>query len=560
MTIPNYLVIRVLENVLTLSDTLEYLLCFLEKFTLVSKQWNEQVIPKLHYKTYIILPNRKVPNISRVSRLIQTHSDLTFSLPFNISIKNQFDQNLLDIVSHRIVDIFSWGIPEKETLDYFPNLTKCKISLTEQDVYTLSDQYKSIVFSIHGHAVHSNFNLVKNQICLNGIKRLACTSNSLEQFILQNPTPTPLKITSLSISNIRMRVNPLYLLLENLTNTIKLDLCSIQFVDYFSPFFDTILNKIISLSNLTSSLKSMILNFPDFKILPTTIERVLPMLVHLDSLILDFEPNIKEDVIVQPQCLKNSFVYSFKQQQRPTENESGSILSKFRRIIITSSIVPRSDQDLMNSKAINNLEKLIVFSSANNQQSKVNYANVIIQRNLPSLKDIKFYQPTDEYPNYDNSKLFQFGDYLESLMKNQCLKSIEFGVATIQTVNQFLQSNHPSITSLTIEILDINEDDKEIVEDMVKLLHQHKTLKHFYINECTTFESPFQPKHFIDILKFNHSLVALSLPRLSDTSDIDKSILIDLENAIKSNHSITNIGNIGQDLSLPFLKSLYNAQ
>ncbi|KYQ92138.1 hypothetical protein DLAC_06979 [Tieghemostelium lacteum] len=539
--LPNYLLISMLDYLIGVTPNLDYLFNFLHKFEVICKEWNQKVLPRLHYGTYILpVKYSTIPSIEhKLKHLIEW--GIKFSLPINYNYLLAYEPDFLELIKNNVSKISTPEIPNKKTLDFFPNLSECRMCITKSDERLPDMVYYSSPIDQGGRNIQfvvskiSSSSEIDHSALFKGVRlEVLLFSKPIPLYIanyFRNNPREGIMIKELTLRSLSIPRDLVYILIQNLKITTLLEFDNAMISDANGNLaykFDDDLDAITQMPLMRGSLEEFYFVMPNCSLLPETTSKVLPRIKHLKIISLVFGSNRYKDNGENIQSKGNSFDYRFVRHLDTVYSDhlNGSMSqilkdNKKYNIYISSSILPDPEgSNPLQSLIFNDLKQASIFIGYSNEpfrQAKLDFTNQLIRKNLPNLRQMKFLAPhqTKEYEDFSMTESFNILDYMESLMSNRYLQSIEFESITIGDLVKFLNANHPTINSIKIYSLeDSGTEHNPTLNDLVEILRNNTTLTKLKLGYFNLSSRPdlTNLKMYTNILEVNRSLITFKIP------------------------------------------------
>ncbi|KYQ88368.1 hypothetical protein DLAC_11066 [Tieghemostelium lacteum] len=546
--LPNYLIIQILRNLINFCDEIEYLNSFLVRFTLVSKDWNQNVIPKLHcINTLNYEDGIEQCSKRQFQRIIK--SGVTFELSFRPDITGSEDIQYL--VKDLTTKLSVKGL--NRNFDDFP-----KIKLINLSVY---NNRSGLEFLDHQYFIDKGINLDifalpdpddSPTICRTLIK----LPNIITLFLMDiqhclkftKDFPSLSTLTNLTLCKITFTtIEDFYAIIDNATKLDFLDIEKIDFSKVISNPYDKIIERIVN-SPSSKTLEILGLINSQGSISYSSILMLIQYLVKVTKLSL-FSGKLIVDSYNQPRLPGKiqHMSLEFDQIDRPTFGML-DIFSHFP--LVSLSISPRTlhnidlTKDFCSRPIFRDLSTLTITKLLNctenedlsKQESLTTYfINKVISANIKSLTSMYLSGVKDDSP-------FIFKEFKESLQRNTSLTHLNINHIDIDNCIEFLENSPPTIRKIQLKMLDLG---KGSYRSLIKPLQKHKYLLSFDI-KCWLISYGMIPL-YLEILKHNKTLTSLQFPTtLRDVVTPEQ--LSELKSILNSNDQINTIRTNNDDI------------
>ncbi|KYQ88370.1 putative cell surface glycoprotein [Tieghemostelium lacteum] len=543
MKIPNTTTINILNNIVNIRhnekvvylNSIEYLYAFIRKFTLISKEWNEKVIPKLCPRNPFILDNYNRIEKSQLEFLIK--SKIQFQVYLNLNIVNELD-DLKTLIKDRVSTLHLSTVPNHFVVTGYPNLKSLLLSISESDqLEDLDDK------NLEKHGIKLDLSLspsdglVDSRIHEYIFNMKALSSFQLydyhKDFIVLPNAPFYKTLKSLSLISVFFdEYNHLEQLFKNLEITEEIYISSLSFISYPENMNEMLLD---CLSNIKITPTISNLTVEGVTATPwSSLIKLFNSLVSLKKFSMStecFEPD-SEELLISQQTLDLLSLVTFE--------PSTCILPKISSLKCKSLIVSDLSNpdmildDLFPSPLLSNLmefkfHNLNQFNSYSHNLSE--FFNSLIRFNSENLKSIEVELGTNFYGNA----------LVESISKNSNLKWLTIISSDINSLVNLLKSLPLSIEYIKVNVLQVQKF--EDFNTIVPHLQCNQSLKVFVIGDIQpsilTNNISYMPM-CIEILSKNNHLSTLILP-YSTMSTATNSDLESLEHILKSNTNLSHL-------------------
>ncbi|KYQ88367.1 hypothetical protein DLAC_11065 [Tieghemostelium lacteum] len=540
--LPNYLIVQILRNLINFCHRIKYLNSFLVRFTLVSKDWNQNVIPKLHC-TNTLNYEDGIEQCSKrqFQRIIK--SGVTFELSF---IPNRTDT---EDVKYLVKDLTTKLSGERlyRNFDDFP-----KIKLIKLSVY---NDLSGLEFLDHQYLIDKGINLDISAIpdpkdTPTFCRTLLTLPNIITLFLMDiqhclkftKDFPSISTLTNLTLFTITFTtIEDFYAIIDNATKLNFLDIEKIDFSKVISNPYDKIIERIVN-SPSSKTLNNLNLGNSQGSISYSSILMLIQYLVKLTRLSL-FSEKLIVDSYNQPTSSGKIQYMSleFDQIDSPTFDML-DIFSHFS--LLSLSISPGTlynndlTKDFCSRPIFRDLSTLTITRLLNctenedfsKQESLTTYfINKVISANIKSLTSMYLSGVKDDSP-------FIFKEFKESLQRNTSLTHLNFNHIDIDNCIEFLENSPPTIRKIQVKILDMLTSS---FSRLIKPLQNHKYLLSFDVNRCSV-SCDIIPL-YLEILKHNKTLTSLQFPTSYSKDVVTPEQLSELKIILNSNDQINTI-------------------
>ncbi|KYQ88369.1 hypothetical protein DLAC_11067 [Tieghemostelium lacteum] len=547
--LPNYLIIQILRNLINFCDKIEYLNSFLVRFTLVSKDWNQNVIPKLHcINTLNYEDGIEQCSKRQFQRIIK--SGVTFELSFRPDITGSEDVQYLvkDLTTKLSV------LRLTRNFDDFP-----KIKLINLSVYNCPS---GLEFLDHQYLIDKGINLDifvlpdlddTPTIC----QTLLTLPNIITLFLMDiqhclkftKDFPSLSTLTNLTLFTITFTtIEDFYAIIDNATKLDFLDIEKIDFSEFILNPYDKIIERIVN-SPCSKTLETLGLTNSQGSISYSSILMLIQYLVKLTRLSL-FSEKLIVDSYNQPTSSGKIQYMSleFDQIDSPTFDML-DIFSHFS--LVSLSISPGTlcnhdlTKDLCSRPIFRDLSALTITKLLNctenedlsKQESLTTYfINKVISANIKSLISLNISCTKKDSP-------FIFKEFKESLQRNTSLTHLNINHIDIDNCIEFLENSPPTIRKIQVIMLDLVTSS---FRRIIKPLQKHKYLLSFDVNKCSV-SCDIIPL-YLEILKYNKTLTSLQFPTSYSKDAVTPEQLSELKRILNSNDQINTIRTNNDDI------------
>ncbi|KYQ94128.1 hypothetical protein DLAC_04409 [Tieghemostelium lacteum] len=566
MVVPNYVIINILDLIVSQFKELEYILEFFKKFTLISSQWNKEIIPKLNFDRIEFGVDQSNDSIKKWVQFTEK-----YHIEYTVVLSTELQSELFEKVKNQVVEA---------TFSSMPVYQKFKPSKLLKVINFTFSSTKNIYFNPLDNVT---FNLCLDGdlfddgglAILNQDKHHAVlvqdyfTTLSLKSVVINENISIPVKrnLQDLTLKSSNLSEPILKNLLENSPNLkrLKIDGCS------FYPkieSFDCVLEAIVR-ANLSWDTLEIIYHSP------VNIQAIIDFInqIKVRSLTLIFS-NISYTSSQQPQTflITNTNIQSF--YFLPLERlkfphvkpfhllDKWQDRSNFRSIQIFKSVdCSKYLNEMVHLKSLESRES----NSSNIDPKQQEYINNVIIANKPSLKEI-----TIESLCFQDGPKVNFLKIQSSvLLQNSYIRVLNITSATLSNCVDLINSNHPSLTHLTIR--NLIQSPNIDMPSLVTPIGQNHTLQSLVISSgyCDNIDHrnsknanyttlPF----YIQILEVNKTISKLQMPWVLDSVNKDDKIISDglthdLDKVLLKNNTIKQIY-ISKYITNQYLKSNIN--
>ncbi|KYQ94152.1 hypothetical protein DLAC_04441 [Tieghemostelium lacteum] len=551
MILPNHIVQAILEYLLNHSEDLKYLVSFIKRYTLISKQWNREIISKLRIKRSIVIDTTS-------NEMINTWIYLSdrYGVNYNVIYKKQdrnWNGSFRDKVIAIILDDVSSG--DNELFSTYSNLKKVTYRVKSIDIKYMSLKLLEPQNDKYSYNIHAYGNYIYTG------------DSSSDNIQTSNPSITDI----LFGKNIFEKIGIMYC-------NIKFNLPTTFNNCQFSRLNDLSLNglmisKLILSTVLEHSFQLKYLYLESITITPEdTFDWVLEKLIPLENLInIRINVNIKtnfENIISflnHTKCVEISIQFGNIQYQSVSQvliaHVDNHRIEQFNFQVIDG-FTPMNDSLrgytlLPRWKNKSNLKEITIYkpdiSISQSLTGMVNLQSIYIHFNHTSTQEslnniFELNLPSLEYFNIVSLDAQIPYVRTESLMMNRYLTALYISNVNYIECITILGCNHPTIIDITFHYLLFTKGDD--TQELLNVLKCHQSLRHLqiYSSNIRRIENDdpitqYNSIHFtIEILRENRNYITLSLPPFSK---INKSHISSLETVLSENHTI-------QCISLPF--------
>ncbi|KYQ89739.1 hypothetical protein DLAC_09707 [Tieghemostelium lacteum] len=514
---------------------------FLQKFTLISKQWNISIIGKLH-NSHVIRINDNSNN--DYCLLLKKLSSL---YGFNIAIKyicnkpSSEEQDPLvslfcDNIQHYMINTQT----KIQSIQRFKNLKMLTLitSIKEPNFFVNIDwewcHQRSIELEI---TLLNTISKESVEQILNNFKMVTLIHGQFDFQDLKLLPPQQLMIQKIELKSLTTTIQVLAELFSKLPRLEILTLSYMGFNggDKVDGIFTKILSDLPQLNELTifdnqkiqlKSIKDLVMN-TRVKIL----KLALIFLKTSETQELEFQwSNTHLEQVEMEDCRigrKNCLFNHWK------------LTPNIRCIKLYDALSDDYDYSTMLCRdSLINLKKLDV-NMTEYKKSTLQFLNSIIRMNLENLDEISF----DFLDEGVNPRVYIYQDIKESFNLNTHIRKLELPDINFTDLNEFLESNHCSIRHLRIEYLEI---EKELLPSFWKSIQNNKTLNSIKILNFYPLIRQFDRiEGYLDIMKDleNDNLHSIRLPygNLKYSEDKTNSILSELSIHLKNHPHIVHL-------------------
>ncbi|KYQ94105.1 hypothetical protein DLAC_11585 [Tieghemostelium lacteum] len=492
-----------LEYLVNQFDEFDYFCYFFRHYTLISKQWNTEILPKLRIVDYYIVIFDKTDPLD-----IQILSNLTnrFKLKYRISIGacNLKIYNLKDKVHHvRLCQDFITA-SDLETLSNYKYLKKIKLSqfspFTDRGCEVLSNfasSNKGIKLSLDGVG-NTDKPIISCLFNLNILHSLIFSND-----VIPNDTVFQLNgISKLNLTSIYSQLDTICRLFENTPNLEKLCLFDNSLEE--GQYFDDVLKKITHLQQLKELLLGVSdsCNFQSIVYLLNNVKSVNTdvtfHMVHYESV---------EDVLSSK--INNSNIHTF---------DFSSPL-KF---------TPETDE-------LNNFNLLSIWDDKSHLQ------HICVKRKKDLLVDLptSIYSLKTNYTLNKNVVSETYSSLLEVLIDNRLINLTEINIDDLRATDMkiILNSQIPKLTIVKVQFLN---DQNGLNQDLIQTIQNNHTVTNLFIFHLSWYKLYSFYETAIQVLKVNNTLVSLYLPYYKN-DEVTQQYIDSFKEIIINNHTIRRI-------------------
>ncbi|KYQ89808.1 hypothetical protein DLAC_09778 [Tieghemostelium lacteum] len=551
--LPQYLNIKILEYLLNLSKNRAHILYFFQKFTLISKDWNRHIIPKLSFiRGYYPF---SFDNRANVVKLARWSPKLEFQLEgpmkeiplfnnFVKSMKNSVTSVVCKEISSKLFDAFPMikqitletfakqdsGIDNLD-IGYYIVSTKRKLSIIWNGTKPLLNIFwvkdlildKLTIYRIPDELLeHLKSDTLKHKMGIEHLYFGSLTSYK-DDLTLEKFLERVVHLKSIKFVNIHSNLN------NNSIIDALIQGASINSLEHFEliyekkikPLGSTLsLSKLVQFLNSTKKLHT--LSLVNLSIVNDYVTQLSPL------------PSLTSVTIKHLSGDSKSILYIFLKQ------------SAIRNLCISNDLI--SDiPELINSQLIDNLQEL-VLTLVDFSGNVLPFLSSLLNSNKKNFKRLKFtYNQKLDY--HHQSKIISFGSLLKDLELNKNLEELYIDYALMEELTSFLKQNHPSIK--TLEIGKIGDplwqsDLMEIYTEIRESFEKNHRLENFKIGEYYHFETISDDIHLQFILMQSNRLLTISLPKRKGTYEYSPGE--SLRNHLESNQNILSLDCIPNQL------------
>ncbi|KYR02095.1 hypothetical protein DLAC_00895 [Tieghemostelium lacteum] len=523
--LPHHIIKCILEYILNQCSIVEYVVVFMKKYTLISREWNVKIIPKVQlYNDLHILSNLNRPELALYRIFVEALLKLyqisnrfhwyNFGLITREYKEIQFLQDRFRVVSqskaypitsgshelkskYKNLELLNLELQVRETgnqkygkefKQYFNNLIctvsdqsaksvtcNLKIKATKDDIVQLSTEELETIF---------------NSSCLKSISLDEIKLNIPVKYDIENFQPN--RLVTINLWSVSMDKWVFEMILHCSQHYLKrLELNYIQISDTNTSLTDIVSQ--LTTSSLSMNLQNLIIR-STFSI---SFSSYIEFLNQVKSKEVLLQAKFTSELATVPEfsinnsnieCFSfcNDFVYCNKVPIRVSLFDSWKSKSSLKSVLIDRIQVQTSCADLVNLTSVrystNNLEQLLNF-------------------NLPKLTDLH------------RSSYMLSNEDTNSIVNSKYLQKITLTHLDFAEYLKLVTVDHPSLVSMTLEYVNSHNGpmDLPIMIDSIKK-NRNLTYLDIKVPQISSFTGYDKYKAFVEILSVNHNLQSLYLP------------------------------------------------
>ncbi|KYQ94129.1 hypothetical protein DLAC_04411 [Tieghemostelium lacteum] len=530
MSIPNYFIQSILEYSINQNVKLNYLIGFIRKWTMISKQWNREIIHKLRIKKPIHLS--RFTKSDKILKWIELSN--RYQIIYQVDLGDKVSSTWLSMIADRVTVITNFGIKDEDYLRQFSNIQLVTFKMSsETQLNTLKSGYKGngveyqFSFATLDY-IFSNLVIEDNNLLEAMFNKNNFTSISLYKFTIFPKQKFSYQgmslLNSLDLKFIGIEQNILVELVEKSPNLKRLILVnvSIHRKSSIEPILDSIAlsnHKYLEYLFIKSELIS-----PYNKILPI-INRTTAKDVYINIPL-----SISQVSDVTTSTISNTSIQSFSFRNNPMKTEDKtlddfSLIQVWKDLSSLTSVTIHSDVEYIHYiKQMKNLKTLRIIDSV---ITKTPTTDLLLQLDIGSLVDLTIV----------NKEILSIS---KGLQDNHHLRVISIHKVEIEDTITILKSNHPTLIDITIkELIAIGRD---LILLFLQALQNNQTIRH-----CRIPFIDFTKLNILDLLNYNYysfiidiigvnrTLLSLELPHHKSSTPITQLQLNNFEQSLSSN-------------------------
>ncbi|KYQ94213.1 hypothetical protein DLAC_04507 [Tieghemostelium lacteum] len=552
VTLPHYILKNILEYIVNQCTETEYVLGFLKKYTLISKEWNSKIIPSLVMTRDLVQPHVHSPRPSYVNFLIEL---LKLSDKMNWDFCNlHYSEKYKGLPSTMNPRISSVDIGQQLELipifyNRFPNLRQMKFQNMKEELSDLhnmlvkfetereSKNLKPIELHLHYQGYISYYNgfqryeSIPLDIIFGNTDFYKVTFDSI-MLVQSNHFPptlpyTPNRIVEINLDIVKIDKPLLDTIIDLSSHCKKFSIRDLIIIPNVS--FDTVLEKLAK-SNMV--LESLSVSTPE----EVTIQTLIAFINHINtkelSLLFDIV-KVENEEFIHKAIITNNTIKSIGYMLLGGLNGYNfNLYDKWQNRDKLENISIQNSMDNVHEYAHEMVSmKSVVLGQGYNRQG----IDKLLRMNLPNLTNFEFTQ----------SKHIRFP--VETLVENRYIQSITCYNGIL--LNEFLLIiNSKEMVSLSkLDVLNISFSNQiQNQNDMISFIHairMNNKLTHLTIVGDSLFRNDEiynNYKIYLEILFHNKTLQKFILPG-QNFPKLIRWHLIKFEKMLKANNTILHL-------------------
>ncbi|KYQ94130.1 hypothetical protein DLAC_04412 [Tieghemostelium lacteum] len=524
MTLPHHIIKEILDYHLNIETNVDYVINFIKKYTLLSKECNSGVIPKLVLVKEI--ENIHFDQVKELTKLSIKYHWYNFRFRYKYN-GGDIDTHVKDRISTLIVEQRLHEFPMDFT-HQFRNLKSIECEIKKQDLSPngfpkwAENQSTSITYQLKTiHTYNDEETLYE------------LTSKSFTRSNLNNRTLNLSWELAKSVSHQFNRLEYIYIfkvamekwmfdfIIDHSPLCTRMDLHSITITPL--DIHDHVLEKI---ANSSMVFKCLSINGKNKYTYQSVVEFINK--INCDYLILDLE-NLLNKEISKP--IYNNTI------KRVSFNDNVSCYLRDWKskdsIHLLTMVTECNYQEAI--KEFKNLERMDFYSNYTSTNSR--FQEVIdytLNLNLPKLKTMSFRNQTQARESHSFKSLYA-NRYIHTLLVQNIL---------VDEFSRIMDLNHP-----TLENFELNIDRIKNVKKMTKSIQQNRTITNLMIHSSFADKigkKPCENKYdiiqiYIDVLSVNRTLVNLKILYLTHMNFLNEKQIDTFQNILKNNSVIMGL-------------------
>ncbi|KYQ93334.1 coenzyme Q biosynthesis protein [Tieghemostelium lacteum] len=532
--LPNVIIIEILEHILNSFVKIESLPYFVDRFSLVSKKWNREILPKLRKSDHIYLGGKEDILFTQLQRIAKSGIQYTLKIRLSEPDVDVFYPLIKDNVKTLICD----SLTNREIRSY-PNLELIDISVYNPGTgieeidkeYIFDNNIKMDIFYCHSD---SNDPVTQAVLHAPNVQTIFLMCGNFE-FKFLNGCQSYATITSFTIyATTLQRLDYITVILENLVMATTIDIDDINFIETDSEMLNKIACK-VSTANISKTIENLTLVYKEschisnssilnlFAKLP----KLQKLSIKITTLIIDYTDPVKSknfrqlDLVFREIVKTDSTLFLLNSYSQLTA----------KSLVLSSQLLLDIPNNFWETPLFTKIESLIIESISDKSLSS-DTVNIVVSK-LP-IKSLAFSGIENKYHTFP----IQWDSLKLSLLKNKDLTSIHFGTMEVQSCSDLLLLKIPNLKEIIINNLRMDIGSPFLT--LVNCLKFHETLEKFHAIQ-SSYTGYSQLNTVIDILQNNYKLTELILPfaKFKDSDLIIKQQLPILNKILKTNTNIS---------------------
>ncbi|KYQ94150.1 hypothetical protein DLAC_04436 [Tieghemostelium lacteum] len=544
-TLPNLIVQYILEHLLKKSDKLIYYVDFIRYYTLISKQWNREIIPKLRLGNITIHTGNRIPIIKKWAHLVNR-----FDIQHTISIY-YFEKlrEWTDMIKENITSIAQYPKSNFSLDDhnYFKNINTVKLAINLNYETFKSDLFVPIdnveyECTLIGHETQlddlkHDQDLPVVMFNQNFFKSINLYDVTLKHRMpLGKPPILNTKLLHLKINDGAIHHNIINSIFENCGNLETLHLTNVVVVESPVPDVDC-LCQVVQNARF-SSLKQLVLRIVN-PIHFTTIVSLLNN-ISVSQATLDFRDILYDSIeqvltsqitnttIRKMEFVKNTFKPNVKELEYFSFADIWTDKSHLTKIRIHKCF----DYSGYLSEMVRLKSIEIHENNTKVNQTAQDTLEAAIKLNIPPLKSIRIVSINYTTSRLQiSSKILKFNNHITSVVLN--------GIS-LQDCYDIINSDHPSLTKLCVYYLVFSDSSCRDFNKLLIPIQSNRNMKYLALHGTEWGNFNYNIFDFlISILKLNSNYIQLIVPEKGGYQDQH---LLSFKQILKSNTTIKQLG------------------
>ncbi|KYR00369.1 hypothetical protein DLAC_03114 [Tieghemostelium lacteum] len=521
--LPNIIVKEILQYLINFAGDRNINL-FLQKYTIICKEWNQKIIPSLKIEHNILVDTKdKSYGLDLLNRYQVEYNLVAFvtskNLISNITANlDKITKLSISLMDHGIIEATVELLPSLKQLLLECNLTNANVKVGElvqlplqkwfetKDLYIQIDMRLVDNFALNASDFMRVYPWSKNGLFSSGSLLL------LNSSLIGDISHPICNIQSLELTEVKIDIKSFSVLFSNSPHFTTIQLCGIRNVNNNNDgeFQDCLVNTIMDLNlpNL-EYLEIVDHEYPiQFKTLVKLYKdtKVKNLTTNYPSFIKSKSDNLSQE-ISNPHIEIFHFTsfYYGKSKKKMNFLKNWKSKSSLKHIVIDSKLLDSTDSKDYTLDTFTNLTKISYYSH------NFNLLNSIVQLNLSKLQFIDI---------YNQNTTPSISTLIQPLQLNHTITSVSLTHSDFTFCQNLLSMNHTTIEHIHIVYLSLQiEDAPQTLIQAIKNNNVIRTLTIKYFNRVS--QKYHYLESYIEIFNDGHQLENLYLPISHTNKQID---------------------------------------